>query len=1540
MAPRRILRQSEQDAIFREAGAPEHPDAQWRADYLRKLYDNATHHNDPGVTGGPTMNAEDLPQSGTMVSIPGAEKQYPTMPSSQQVKEYFDTHHFGPEDYPGGWEWPPANDPSHHDTPRFYMDESRNYADPWEAGQAALEGDQIGVYDLSGDWSEQGKPSSVLTNQFINDQIAKGGARVGQSTHDTRRGTRPSGREVSQSGTGRGAGTAGSPPVRRANRRSLDAQGVGSAHDSDAVFDWTPAHLASLPDHDWTQHVLGDRDMWIIARLAAPAATMQPYTPGSVKAFDPTGLKPSKGAGGSHGATIYSGPNGEWVIKQPPPDAPYLAYVDVAANHIAQMSGVDTPDTFLSDGKAVGLKPGPISAQVRFPGAKDAYPNKQFDPEKVSDDDLLTIQKHHALDWLLSNHDSHPMGFIRLQDGRLAGIDKGQAAKYFGQDRLHWNFHPNQDYNETEPVYNTLYRNFATGGRQILDPSQGELAKYIQHLQAIPDKEYADIWRPYAEAAAKQGALCHPWHHTGLVPSTIPPNDVEAFLKAAVERKHNLAKDFADLYARAVAHRMTGTKIARSQKVFPATSDSYGTDRAGSHPQSPREGRIAQAALSDPSDIGFGESGPSALIPRRREATVDGFDGVVGLGPGVEMGRLAADFSVAPVQDEGLLRSDRVAGIEDAVRYDMGSDNPLPHHQLSVSRRGKRGGPVPAASFLQPDEFPVNDFDRRGGRITGHVPPEGFFLREVEGAVGAGTLSHIDTSTVGHAPGLFPQARERSLRQAYADTLPLDWDGNEPNPQPLYRGAVLDLRGEGADQVRRSLFGPSNEDIYAPGKGRFAPCRGCPHPVEKIAPPKPGNGVQGGFPLSNDYSDYELAENGKSRWTQMGRDILDLIGDGDDTEWTDDPKTAQKNALSGTGPLQLPVMLGKTQRPDGDPSIDSVRIVHPQTGHWYEIMPGKYQELEASRRQAAALPTEDELSGLQKEFDDWWSAIPEDKRPQPDGNSAWNLYNNPVTSWENVEKFLSEHYPQAHSGAEWSEDAIGSAMGKHRPDYVHPVSDSRTLANMIMLHRRSQGLGLPNRGAWHPDEAALYNTPGMAEAIVKGRNKMQQDYRSRTAGYSIDFKLNDGTKLPSLSADIFTRARGLAGDTAAQHGLEIREKDRSPDDWGRGTQYLPVYRNGEWAGNVIIDRSDNHPLDTGADSGGAMGPHQDAYAYASLRLAYAPDPSTLVNLNKQMGSHGAQLWKDPQGEWLLKKPGKNQEFMIPLDVATSQLQQSVGLEGPEVHAVPMPHPKGGSYLVAAHRMYPGATQAWQRPPHLADVHPDDLLTLQKHQAMDWLIANHDPHVGNFMRTDKGLVGVDKGQALKYFGRDRLDWNFHPNYYAREPIYNNLWREYAHGLPGEMSDPREGELGDFIARVQSIPDDKLREMFYPYATAAARVGLLATGDNDPQRGQTYPRVKPNDPEAFLDALVQRKNHLADDLGELYDRAATHRASASLNQLGGEPLTKPKKLKPRQQLMWAPQYGPGKHELGRPQTKTPDYWQLPEGWDDEGYEDDEW
>jgi hypothetical protein len=84
------------------------------------------------------------------------------------------------------------------------------------------------------------------------------------------------------------------------------------------------------------------------------------------------------------------------------------------------------------------------------------------------------------------------------------------------------------------------------------------------------------------------------------------------------------------------------------------------------------------------------------------------------------------------------------------------------------------------------------------------------------------------------------------------------------------------------------------------------------------------------------------------------------------------------------------------------------------------------------------------------------------------------------------------------------------------------------------------------------------------------------------------------------------------------------------------------------------------------------------------------------------------------------------------------------------------------------------------------------------------------------------------------------------------------------------------------------------MFRPYAMGAAHAGMLATGKYgapgpaDPNRGLSDPTIPPNDPEAFLNALVERKHNLANDLGALYDKAATHRASALL---GGQPYVPP-------------------------------------------------
>lgn len=273
------------------------------------------------------------------------------------------------------------------------------------------------------------------------------------------------------------------------------------------------------------------------------------------------------------------------------------------------------------------------------------------------------------------------------------------------------------------------------------------------------------------------------------------------------------------------------------------------------------------------------------------------------------------------------------------------------------------------------------------------------------------------------------------------------------------------------------------------------------------------------------------------------------------------------------------------------------------------------------------------------------------------------------------------------------------------------------------------------------------------------------------------------------------------------------------------------------------------------------------------RVRLAAMPTTLQLSGDQpdyTGSHGMQVHEDEQGQWSLKQPKPSLAFTVPLEAAAANLQRSMGLEAPESHVI---NHQGRPAVVS--KWYPNSTQAFQKPPRLTDLSPDDHMTIQKNHVLDWLIGNHDSHVGNWMRTEDGkLVSIDKGQAVKYFGQDRLDPHFHPNYYAREPIYNQLWRDHAQGR-GQMHDPRTGELGDFVKQVQSIPDDQLKGMFRDYAHSAAKSGLLLNPDQDPSRELGSKSLPPNDPEVFLSALVERKNNLHHDLGEYYDRMSSGR-----------------------------------------------------------------
>lgn len=284
-----------------------------------------------------------------------------------------------------------------------------------------------------------------------------------------------------------------------------------------------------------------------VKATTAKVPTLIPPSPGPVVA----NLKDTGQVLGTHGARVYQDKTtGERWLWKPPVNTQdqFLATLDETASRISSRAGYQTPDTFVV---TIGGKRGSIQ---RMFDAEDAFPSS-FVPETLSAKDLAMVQREHVLDWLLSNHDGHVQQFIRLKNGDMVAIDKGQAFRWFGQDRLDWDFHPNAAYGAPPPVYNRLLADFAAG--RDVDVRLETYLDAAKDLEAIPDDELRAMLRPYAEQAAAQGKLALPQpNYPGVVKgAALPTNDVDAFLDAVVARKNSLDADFTALYYKAAQQR-------------------------------------------------------------------------------------------------------------------------------------------------------------------------------------------------------------------------------------------------------------------------------------------------------------------------------------------------------------------------------------------------------------------------------------------------------------------------------------------------------------------------------------------------------------------------------------------------------------------------------------------------------------------------------------------------------------------------------------------------------------------------------------------------------------------------------------------------------------------------------------------------------------------------------------------------------------------------------------------------------------------------
>jgi colicin import membrane protein len=271
---------------------------------------------------------------------------------------------------------------------------------------------------------------------------------------------------------------------------------------------------------------------WLSAQgKKAAAGSAEPKA--SEKVLKPVGKLTGTGKKlGSHNNEVMTDEAGnQWLSKKD--SEGYSRALDPAVAALHRKVGLDTP-------VFVKTKDGHLQGMV--PGATDAFPNGQFNPEKLSQDDITKMLQHQVLDYATGNQDTHTGQWLQTPGG-LQQIDQGQAFKYGvgAEPGGGGKGDPTATYTPlapNSPVYPKLWNAAKAGKIHIPDPSgDNDFAKTIKSLQDMPDDQFKALFTPYAKQAIEVNGKSLGGHST-----------VDGFLDSVVAHKKTLGSDFQKLY--------------------------------------------------------------------------------------------------------------------------------------------------------------------------------------------------------------------------------------------------------------------------------------------------------------------------------------------------------------------------------------------------------------------------------------------------------------------------------------------------------------------------------------------------------------------------------------------------------------------------------------------------------------------------------------------------------------------------------------------------------------------------------------------------------------------------------------------------------------------------------------------------------------------------------------------------------------------------------------------------------------------------------
>jgi hypothetical protein len=148
----------------------------------------------------------------------------------------------------------------------------------------------------------------------------------------------------------------------------------------------------------------------------------------------PAALQP-KTDKGAHAVFVVADQYGQqWIYK---PMDQFLADTEHGALQLQDRLGWHAPTSGVVKGSSIidhapgSNEVGVMQRMFQNKGSMEGVP-----PSELSEAQLRDATSSHVFDWLLDNDDTHYRNLMRLNNGRLAGIDKGRAFKHFGRNKL------------------------------------------------------------------------------------------------------------------------------------------------------------------------------------------------------------------------------------------------------------------------------------------------------------------------------------------------------------------------------------------------------------------------------------------------------------------------------------------------------------------------------------------------------------------------------------------------------------------------------------------------------------------------------------------------------------------------------------------------------------------------------------------------------------------------------------------------------------------------------------------------------------------------------------------------------------------------------------------------------------------------------------------------------------------------------------------------------------------------------------------------